>query len=224
MVEEVRASRARIVRAADDERRRLERDLHDGAQQRLVALALNLRLAKDFDDPDVLHGLIAEASEELSAATAELREFARGIHPAVLTDRGLNAAIDALAIRAPVPVEIRSMPSERLPAPIESTAYFVVAEALTNVARYSRASYAEVDVARSNGTVVVEVRDDGVGGADRNEDRACGGSRIASVRWTVDCTSRASPAQAPSSTPRFHARRSRRGLAVLAFVRSSAQR
>ncbi|HEX4717818.1 MAG TPA: histidine kinase [Thermoleophilaceae bacterium] len=165
-VEEVRASRARIVRAGDDERRRLERDLHDGAQQRLVTLALNLRLAKDVDDADALHGLIEEASEELSEATAELREFARGIHPAVLTDRGLDSAIDALASRAPVPVEIRSMPAERLSPPIESTAYFIVAEALTNVARYSHASCAQVEVARENGTVVVEVRDDGIGGAD----------------------------------------------------------
>ena len=127
---------------------------------------MNLRLAKDVDDADALRGLIAEASEELSEATAELREFARGIHPAVLTDRGLNSAIDALASRAPVPVEIRSMPAERLPPPIESTAYFVVAEALTNVARYSHASSAQVEVARSNGTIVVEVRDDGIGGAD----------------------------------------------------------
>jgi signal transduction histidine kinase len=165
-VEEVRASRARIVRAADEERRRLERDLHDGAQQRLVALALNLRLAKDLDDVDAMHELIAEASEELSEATAELREFARGIHPAVLTDRGLESAIDALASRAPVPVEIQAIPAERLPPPVESTAYFVVAEALTNVARYSHASHAEVEVTRRNGSLVVEIRDDGIGGAD----------------------------------------------------------
>lgn len=165
-VEEVRASRARIVRATDEERRRLERDLHDGAQQRLVALTLNLRLAKDLEDPGALRAAIAEASDELSEATAELREFARGVHPAVLTDRGLDSAIDSLASRATLPVEIRSVPAERLPPPIESTAYFVVAEALTNVARYSHASHAEVEVARSNGTVVVEIRDDGIGGAD----------------------------------------------------------
>jgi signal transduction histidine kinase len=165
-VEEVRASRARIVRAADEERRRLERDLHDGAQQRLVAVALNLRLAQDSTDPEAMRSVIAEASEELSEATAELREFARGIHPAVLTDRGLNFAVDALASRAPVPVEIRSMPAERLPPPVESTAYFVVAEALTNVARYSHATHAEVEVGRENGSVVVEIRDDGIGGAD----------------------------------------------------------
>jgi signal transduction histidine kinase len=190
-VEEVRASRARIVRAADEERRRLERDLHDGAQQRLVAIALNLQLAKDFDDPDVLRAMIAEASEELRQATAELREFARGIHPAVLTDRGLNPAVGALATRAPVPVEIRSMPSERLPPPVESTAYFVVAEALTNVARYADASHAEVDVARNNGTVVVEVRDDGVGGADPRRGSGLRGlaDRVGAVDGRLDVRS-----------------------------------
>jgi signal transduction histidine kinase len=165
-IEEVRASRARIVHAGDEERRRLERDLHDGAQQRLVALALNLKLAGGSDDPSAVRNLIDEAVEELSEATAELRELARGIHPAILTDRGLDAAVNALAGRAAVPVEVSNVPVERLSAPIESTAYFVVAEALTNVARYSQASYAEVDIGRDNGTLVVEVRDDGVGGAD----------------------------------------------------------
>src|SRR3954451_1570282 len=190
-VEEVRASRARIVRAGDEERRRLERDLHDGAQQRLVALALNLRLGQDADDPDALRAVIAEASQELSEATAELREFARGIHPAVLTDRGLNPAVGALASRAPVPVEIRSMPSERLPPPVESTAYFVVAEALTNVARYAHASHAEVDVARNNGTVVVEVRDDGVGGADPRRGSGLRGlaDRVGAVDGRLDVRS-----------------------------------
>jgi signal transduction histidine kinase len=166
-IEELRASRARIVRAADDERRRLERDLHDGAQQRLVALALNLKLASgSVDDPDAVRGLIDDAIVELGEATAELRELARGIHPAILTDRGLDAAVNALAGRASVPVEVGALPSERLAAPVESTAYFVVAEALTNVARYSQASYAEVEIGRDNGALVVEVRDDGVGGAD----------------------------------------------------------
>jgi signal transduction histidine kinase len=110
--------------------------------------------------------LIDEAVEELTEATAELRELARGIHPAILTDRGLDAAVNALAGRTAVPVEVRSVPAERLSAPIESTAYFVVAEALTNVSRYSQASYAAIDIGRDNGTLTVEVRDDGVGGAD----------------------------------------------------------
>jgi signal transduction histidine kinase len=167
-VEELRASRARIVKAADQERRRLERDLHDGAQQHLVALALNLRLARAKLDKDPAEAaeLLDETMAELAEATDELRELARGIHPAILTDRGLEAALDALAGRAPLPVELRVRPSERLPAPVESAAYFVVAEALTNVARYADATRAEVDVERRNGRVVVEVRDDGVGGAD----------------------------------------------------------
>jgi signal transduction histidine kinase len=167
-VEELRASRARIVQAADAERRRLERDLHDGAQQHLVSLALNLRLARGRveTDPTGAAQLLDETMAELAEATDELRELARGIHPAVLTDRGLAAALQALAGRAPMPVELRGIPEERLPAPVESAAYFVVAEALTNVARYAQATRAEVSVERTNGRVVVEVRDDGVGGAD----------------------------------------------------------
>jgi signal transduction histidine kinase len=167
-IEELRASRARIVQATDDERRRLERDLHDGAQQRLVALALNLRLAQSAleDDPATARELLGDAIGELSEATAELRELARGIHPAILTDRGLDAAVAALAGRASVPVELRALPEERLASPVESTAYFVVAEALTNMSRYAQASHAEVEIGQANGTLVVEVRDDGVGGAD----------------------------------------------------------
>ena len=167
-VEELRASRARIVQAADDERRRLERDLHDGAQQRLVSLALNLRLAssKLDTDPAAAKQLLEETASELGEATTELRELARGLHPAVLSDRGLRPALEALAGRAPVPVELAEPPAERLPAAVESASYFVVAEALTNVARYAQASHAEVSVSRANGQVEVEVRDDGVGGAD----------------------------------------------------------
>jgi signal transduction histidine kinase len=167
-VAELRASRARIVRAGDEERRRLERDLHDGAQQRLVALALNLKLARASleSDPAGTAELLDDALEELTAATAELRELARGIHPAVLTDRGLEAAVTALAARAAVPVELLALPEERLAPPVESTAYFVVAESLTNVARYSQASHAEVKITRDDGRLVVEVRDDGIGGAD----------------------------------------------------------
>jgi signal transduction histidine kinase len=167
-IEEVRASRARIVHAGDEERRRLERDLHDGAQQRLVALALNLKLAGGSDDPSTVRALIYEAVDELTEATAELRELARGIHPAILTDRGLDAAINALAGRAAVPVEVRSVLAERLSAPVESTAYFVVAEALTNVAKHSRASQAKVVVEGHGypGVLAIMISDDGVGGAD----------------------------------------------------------
>jgi signal transduction histidine kinase len=167
-VEELRASRARIVKAADDERRRLERDLHDGAQQRLVSLALNLRLAgaKLDSDPETAKQLLDESAAELGEATTELRELARGLHPAVLSDRGLRPALEALVGRAPVPVELAEPPAERLPAAVESASYFVVAEALTNVARYAQASRAAVSVSRANGQVEVEVSDDGVGGAD----------------------------------------------------------
>jgi signal transduction histidine kinase len=167
-VEELRASRHRIVEAGYAERRRVERDLHDGAQQRLMALTMTLRLAREKLDaePAASADLLDEAMEELAAATAELREFARGIHPVVLSDRGLAAALGGLAERSPVPVEIAAAPAERLPMPVESAAYFVVAESLTNVARYSGAKAATVRVERRNGTLEVEVSDDGAGGAD----------------------------------------------------------
>ena len=165
---ELQASRARIVQAADDERRRLERDLHDGAQQRLVALALNLRLARSRleGDPAMAGELLDEAIGDLAHATDELRDFARGIHPAILTDRGLGEALHLLADRAPVPVEIIKAPTERLPGAVESTAYYVISEALTNVAKYADATHAQVSVDRVNGRVEVRVRDDGRGGAD----------------------------------------------------------
>jgi signal transduction histidine kinase len=167
-VEELRASRARIVEAGYAARRQLERDLHDGAQQRLVALALDLRLTRGKleSDPAAAGELLDASIEELSHATEELRELARGIHPAVLTDRGLGAALDALASRATVPVELGSVPAERLPEPVEAAAYFVVAEALTNVAKYAQATHAVVSVERSNGSLQVQIRDDGIGGAD----------------------------------------------------------
>ena len=152
---ELRASRSRIVEAADDARMRLERNLHDGAQQRLVSLSLALRLAQARlrDDPEGADQLLAGASEELNQALAELRELARGIHPAVLTDRGLPAALEALATRAPVPVELSADLEDRLPGPVEAAAYYVVAEALTNVAKYAEASTVEVRAQRQNGRV-----------------------------------------------------------------------
>jgi signal transduction histidine kinase len=165
---ELSRSRERMLRIGLEERRRLERDLHDGAQQRLVSMALNIRLAraKLNEDPLAAEQLLAGAGSELDAALAELRELARGIHPAVLTDRGLSTALETLATRAPVPVELGELPDERLPEAVELAAYFVVAEALTNVAKYSEASHATVQVERNNGRVVVEVADDGIGGAD----------------------------------------------------------
>jgi signal transduction histidine kinase len=165
-LEELRASRARIVEAGDTERRRLERDLHDGAQQRLVALALTLRLGRDRTTDPEQRQLLDRALAELQTATHELRELARGIHPAILTDRGLAVAIDALAARAPVDVDVLAVPAERLPPPVEAAAYFVVAEALTNVARYADARQARVSLSERAGMLTVEVGDDGRGGAD----------------------------------------------------------
>ena len=167
-VEELRASRERMLRIGLEERRRLERDLHDGAQQRLVSMALNMRLARTRlrDDPVAAERLLDGAGDELEAALGELRELARGIHPAVLSDRGLDTALETLARRAPVPVELHRLPEERLPEAVELAAYFVVAEALTNVAKYASATHATVDVRRLNGKLVVRVADDGVGGAD----------------------------------------------------------
>jgi signal transduction histidine kinase len=167
-VDELRGSRERMLQIGLEERRRLERDLHDGAQQRLVSMALNIRLAraKLNEDPLAADQLLGSASEELDSALEELRELARGIHPAVLSDRGLGTALETLANRAPVPVELGELPGERFPEAVELAAYFVVAEALTNVAKYAQASHATVQVERHNGRVVVEVADDGIGGAD----------------------------------------------------------
>ena len=190
---DLRASRARIVQAGDAERRRLERDLHDGAQQRLVALLLSLRLIRSQveSNPKDAARLLDEAIEELAGATSELRELARGIHPAILTDRGLDAALKALAARAPLPVEIDSQVDERLPPPVEAAVYFVAAEALTNVARYANASSAHVRVRRGPSTVTVDVRDDGVGGADAAAGSGLRGlsDRIAALDGVLEVTS-----------------------------------
>ena len=165
--EELRESRARIVAAADAARRKIERDLHDGAQQRLVAIALDVKVARGRlgADSESAGPLLDRLAAELGEASAELRELARGIHPAVLTERGLGPAIEALAGRCPVPVEIAAEPVERLSPTIEVTAYFTVSEALTNVAKYAQATHATVRLAREDGALVVEVGDDGVGGA-----------------------------------------------------------
>ena len=162
------ASRARIVTAGDVERRRLERNLHDGAQQRLVALSLSLRvvLRKLESDPAAARAALANACDELALALEELRELARGLHPSVLSDRGLRAAVEALAGRVPISVEIADLPDERLPEAVEAAAYYLIAEALTNVTKYAHASSVLVRVAASDASVLVEVSDDGVGGAD----------------------------------------------------------
>jgi signal transduction histidine kinase len=172
-------TRTRAVDEAERERRRIERDLHDGAQQRLVALALDLGMArrKLDSDPDEAKELVAGAHEEAKRALADLRDLVRGIHPAVLTDRGLDAAISALAVRCPVPVDIDIRLPERLPETVESTAYFFVAEALTNVARHSRASAASVRASLDAGNLRVVVGDDGIGGAGFD-----GGTGLAGLR------------------------------------------
>jgi PAS domain S-box-containing protein len=166
--EELAASRARLVEAGDAERRRLERNLHDGAQQRLVALSLTLRLAERQlpDGETTARDLLGRANAELDAALEELRELARGIHPAILTDRGLVPALEMIAGRASVPVEVSASLDHRLPRPVEAAAYYLVAEALTNASKHARASRVQVHVSSADGSARVEVADDGVGGAD----------------------------------------------------------
>ncbi|HEX6618131.1 MAG TPA: histidine kinase [Solirubrobacteraceae bacterium] len=163
---EVQASRERIVAASDAERRRLERNLHDGAQQRLVALSLQLRLLEGRvgDDPSA-QALVSNASSQLAESLAELRELARGIHPAVL-NHGLAAALDSLAARSPVPTAVSFDADESLPEPVELAAYFVASEALTNVAKYAQATTATVRVSQEGRNAIIEIADDGVGGAD----------------------------------------------------------
>jgi signal transduction histidine kinase len=166
--EKLAASRARIVEAGDAERRRLERNLHDGAQQRLVTLAVSLRVVQSRLPPeaDGARELLGAAQQQLSEALLELRELARGIHPAVLTDHGLGPAVDALASRSSVPLEVTDVPHERLPSPVEAAAYYIVAEAVTNVAKYADASHVTVAIRPDGDQMIVDVADDGVGGAD----------------------------------------------------------
>ena len=166
--EQLAASRARIVEAGYAERRRLERDLHDGAQQEFVGAALSLKLARDewSDAPDEALERLDAALERVQAGLRDLRELAAGIHPSVLSDRGLGAALESLATRSAVPVELAPLPPGRLPASVETTAYFVVAEALTNAAKHAQCERAEVAVRLENGSAVITVADDGVGGAD----------------------------------------------------------
>ena len=181
-VRNLRDSRARVVDAADAERRRIERDLHDGAQQHLVALAMNLGRAKAKldDDPEAAKALVTEAHQAAKDSITELRNVIRGVHPAVLTDRGLDAALSGLAARSPVPVRL-DVDVPRRPSPtIEAVAYFVVSEALTNVTRHSRATRATVHVERAGDRLLLSVVDDGVGGASDSP-----GSGLAGLRDRV---------------------------------------
>lgn len=166
--DELSASRLRIIEASDAERRRIERNLHDGAQQRLVALSVGLRVAqaKLTADPEEARELLEQFSDELAAALTELRELAQGIHPAVLTERGLAAALEVLAARAPMPVDLDVQVSETLPEPVEAAAYYVVSESLANVVKHAGARSVTVRVERLDGQLLVETADDGAGGAD----------------------------------------------------------
>jgi signal transduction histidine kinase len=166
--EQLAASGARIVEAGYEERRRLERDLHDGAQQELVGVVLSLKLARQklTAAPGEASELVDEALERAQAGIRDLRDLAAGIHPSVLTDRGLGAALEALASRSPVPVGLETANTEGLPASVEATAYFLVAEALTNVAKHARAERVDVSLRVESAWLAVEVRDDGIGGAD----------------------------------------------------------
>jgi signal transduction histidine kinase len=182
-VDHLRTARQRIIAAADAERRRIERDLHDGAQQRMVAVAVTLGIAEARfkNDPAGALELIKQAREEAQAAVKELRELARGIHPAVLSDHGLGAALEALASRAPVPVDVCGVPDRPLPHDVEACAYFVTAEALTNVAKYAHATCASVELSLEDDRLRVQVRDDGIGGADLDS-----GTGLRGLRDRVD--------------------------------------
>jgi signal transduction histidine kinase len=191
-VEHLAQTRAGVVDAADAERRRLERDLHDGTQQRLVALAMNLGMAKaQVTTAEQAQQAIAEAHEEAKAALFELRNLIRGLHPAVLEDRGLDAALSGVVARTPIPVRLTTDLTRRPPPVIEAVAYFVVSEALTNVAKHAQASQAEVFVQRSGDRLHVIVSDDGVGGADPARGTGLAGlaKRASSVDGTFDITS-----------------------------------
>jgi signal transduction histidine kinase len=198
-VETLTESRAGLVDAVDAERRRIERDLHDGAQQRLVAVAMTLgRAGQQFQtDPDNARKLVEEAHGETKAALVDLRNLARGIHPAVLTDRGLDAALSALAERAPLPVDVSVLVNPRPGATVEAVAYFVVSEALTNVAKHAKATRARVSALRVADLLTVEIVDDGVGGAHLEPGSGLSGlrDRARSVDGTLTLTS---PAGGPT--------------------------
>jgi signal transduction histidine kinase len=187
---EVQASRARIVAATDEERRRLERDLHDGAQQRLVGLSLKLALAQIGAEPDAAEAL-ARAQDDLESALAELREFARGVHPSILREDGLAAAVQTLARQASVPVSVSGGIDGPLPDPVQLAAYFFVSEALTNIAKHARASSASISLRSRHGTLTVQVADDGVGGATSEHGSGLAGlaDRLAALGGELDIDS-----------------------------------
>ena len=192
-LEEVRASRARIVEAAEGERRRIERNLHDGAQQRLASLSCTLGLAQaqlGSDSKAEVRGTLSQASREVSAALSELRELARGIHPPVLVQGGIRAAVESLAEQSPVPVDV-TIPAERYPPLLEATAYFVVCEALANVAKHAGATAAHVDIEQVDGRLIVQVLDDGVGGVDVQRGTGLTGlaDRVAALEGQLDIDS-----------------------------------
>jgi signal transduction histidine kinase len=198
-IDTLRETQARSVDIAIADRRQIERDLHDGAQQRLLALGMDLGMAleKFESDPDAARELVGDAHRELQRAVSELRNLARGIHPAVLTDRGLDAALSALAARSPVPVHLDVELRERPPASIEATAYFIVAEALTNAARYARASAVDVRLLQLGDRLRIEIADNGVGGAEERPGGGLAGlaDRASSVEGSLRVTS---PAGGPT--------------------------
>ena len=189
---DLRRERDRVADAADAARHRFERDLHDGAQQQLVALALDLRLLQARLAGTDAAPTVAALGDQLAAALADLRELARGLHPAILTERGLGPALQSLADRAPLPVLVAIETMDRPAGRVEATAYYVVAEALTNVARHARASHASVDVRRRGADLVVTVSDDGKGGADTAEGTGLLGlrDRLAAHEGTLAIESR----------------------------------
>ena len=196
---ELETSRAQVVDAAEHERRRIERDLHDGAQQRLVSLAMELgrARAKFGTDPQAAEEIVGQAHDQAKEALSELRNLVRGVHPPVLSDRGLDAALSGLAARCPVPVNVRVDLPERPPAAVEAIAYFVVAEALTNIAKHAHAAHAEVSVSRSGDLLLVVITDDGTGGADPAGQGLSGlAARVAGVDGRLSVIS---PAGGPTS-------------------------
>lgn len=192
-VDTLRATQARSVDMAIADRRQIERDLHDGAQQRLLSLGMDLGMAleKFESDPDAARGLVGDAHAELQRAIVELRNLARGIHPAVLTDRGLDAALSALAARSTLPISLDVQLKERPPASVEATAYFIVAEALTNAARYADATAVTVKLRQQGDKLHIEVADDGVGGAEQRPGGGLAGlaDRASSVEGSLRISS-----------------------------------
>ncbi len=191
---QVRASRARIVAAGDEERKRLERDIHDGAQQRLVGLTITLRLLRSKIGPDAPVDVVStldQARSDAKAALTELRELARGIHPQILTESGIGPAVEQLANNAPVPVRLAIETDRRYETSIESAAYFVVSEALANMAKYADANEAAIRVAETGGSLRVEICDDGVGGADPAHGSGLRGlmDRLAAIDGSLDVMS-----------------------------------